>query len=280
MYKQIMISAALAVALAGGWAIADEPKTATTEAAKPAETATPAAAPAVAPAPAASTVVADGVPKDLVEKIKPLIGSAPDAIKTTPVPGVFEASFGTELLYVSADGRYVFSGDLIDAQTKTSLSETARSSGRKNLMGKLDASKTIEFKAKGDEKYVLYAFTDVDCPYCVKLHKEVPALNEKGVTVRYLAYPRAGVGSPSYKKMVNVWCADDKAAALNALKNDGKAAPDKECTNPVADDYELGQKLGVDGTPALLTADGTMIPGYRPADQLVHMLEGLATKKN
>ena len=74
--------------------------------------------------------------------------------------------------------------------------------------------------------------------------------------------------------------ADDKAAALNALKNDGKAAPDKECTNPVADYYELGQKLGVDGTPALLTADGTMIPGYRPADQLVHMLEGLATKKN
>ena len=154
MYKQIMISAALAVALAGGWAIADEPKTATTEAAKPAETATPAAAPAVAPAPAASTVVAEGVPKDLVEKIKPLIGSAPDAIKTTPVPGVFEASFGTELLYVSADGRYVFSGDLIDAQTKTSLSEMARSSGRKNLMGKIDASKTIEFKAKGDEKYV------------------------------------------------------------------------------------------------------------------------------
>ena len=276
MYKQIMISTALAVALAGGWAIADEPKVASTEAAKPVAVATPAAA----PAPAASTVVADGVPKDLVEKIKPLIGSAPDAIKTTPVPGVFEASFGTELLYVSADGRYVFSGDLIDAQTKTSLSETARASGRKNLMGKIDASKTIEFKAKGDEKYVLYAFTDVDCPYCVKLHKEVPALNEKGVTVRYLAYPRAGVGSPSYKKMVNVWCADDKAAALNALKNDGKAAPDKECTNPVADDYELGQKLGVDGTPALLTADGTMIPGYRPADQLVHMLEGLATKKN
>lgn len=221
----------------------------------------------------ATTGVMAEVPADLGEKMKPMFGSAPDSLKETPVAGVFEAKFGGEIIYVSGDGRYVFAGDLIDAQTKTSLTEEARSAERLAIMKTIDTSKTIEFKAKGEEKHVLYAFTDVDCPFCVKLHKEVPALNEKGVTVRYLAYPRAGAGSPAYKKMVNIWCADDKQTAMNQVKNEGKEVTSKECPNPVAEQFELGQKLGVNGTPALFTDSGMMIPGYRPADQLVAMLD-------
>lgn len=217
--------------------------------------------------------VADAVPADLGEKMKPMFGGAPDSLKETPVPGIFEAKFGGEIIYVSGDARYVFAGDLIDAQSKSNLTELSRSAERKEIIAKVDAASAIEFKAKGDQKHVIYAFTDVDCPFCVKLHKEVPALNEKGVTVRYLAYPRAGVGSPAYKKMVNVWCADDKQAAMNQVKNDGKEVTSKECANPVKDHFELGQKLGVNGTPALVTMDGMMIPGFRPADQLVQMLE-------
>lgn len=223
---------------------------------------------------AATGVMADDVPADLGDKMKPMFGgNAPDSLKATPVAGMFEAKFGGEIVYVTGDARYVFVGDLIDAQNKSSLTEASRSADRVAIVKTIDASKSIEFKAKGEEKHVLYAFTDVDCPFCVKLHKEVPALNEKGVTVRYLAYPRAGVGSPAYKKMVNVWCADDKAAALNQVKNESKEVTSKECTNPVAEQFELGQKLGVNGTPALLTLDGTMIPGYRPADQLVKILD-------
>jgi thiol:disulfide interchange protein DsbC len=248
MYKKLILGVAVAVALASGLAMAEVAKDA-------------------------------AVPADLGEKLKPSFGSAPDSLKATPVAGVFEATFGGEIIYVSADGRYVFSGDLIDAQTKTSLTEEARSGGRKAIMAGVDASKTIEFKAKGDEKYVLYAFTDVDCPFCMKLHKEVPALNEKGVTIRYLAYPRAGVGSPAYKKMVNIWCSDNKQEAMNKVIS-GEDIPVKDCTNPVADDFALGQKLGVNGTPALVTADGLMIPGFRPADQLVQMLDKATAKAN
>ncbi|WMP17717.1 DsbC family protein [Thiothrix lacustris] len=228
---------------------------------------------------ATSLAMADDVPADLGDKLKPMFGgSAPDSLKATPLANIFEAKFGGEIIYVSGDARYVLVGDLIDAQTKSSLTEASRSADRQGIMKTIDASKTIEFKAKGDEKHILYVFTDVDCPFCVKLHKEVPALNEAGVTVRYLAYPRAGVGSPAYKKMVNVWCADNKQEALTKVKN-GETIETKECANPVADDFALGQKLGVNGTPALVTADGLMIPGFRPAADLVKMLDAAPKAK-
>jgi thiol:disulfide interchange protein DsbC len=226
----------------------------------------------------ATAAMADGVPADLGEKLKPMFGGkAPDSLKATPLANIFEAKFGGEIIYVSGDARYVLAGELIDAQTKSSLTEASRSSDRLATMKTIDASKAIEFKAKGEEKHVLYVFTDVDCPFCMKLHKEVPALNEKGVTVRYMAYPRAGIGSPAYKKMVNVWCADNKQDALTKVKN-GETIETKDCVNPVADDFALGQKLGVDGTPALVTPEGLMIPGYRPADQLVKMLDDAKAK--
>ncbi len=268
MYKNLMLGAAIALALASTGIRAED-----TAAAPNKDT----DAPKVESKDVATPAPSAAVPSDLSEKLKPLLGVVPTSLKATPVPGIFEAKFDSDIVYVSGDGRYIFSGDLIDLQSKTSLTEAARSTERKALVDSIDASKTIEFKAKGEEKRVLYVFTDVECPFCVKMHKEVPALNDKGVTVRYLAYPRAGVGSPAYKKMVNVWCADNKQDALTKVKN-GEEIPTKECTNPVADDFELGQKLGVNGTPALLTADGQMIPGFRPADQLVKMLDAKDAK--
>ena len=243
MYKQLILGAAVSLALASG------------------------------------VVLAKDVPADLGEKLKPLFGGAPDSLKATPLDGLFEAKFGGDILYVSSDGRYIMTGEMIDAETRVSLTEQSRSTDRKELVNTIDAGKTVEFKAKGEEKHVLYAFTDVDCPFCVKLHREVPALNEQGVTVRYLAYPRAGVGSPAYKKMVNVWCAEDKQDAMTKVKN-GEEIAAKDCENPVAADFDLGRKLGVNGTPALLTTDGMMIPGYRPADQLVKMLDSAKTAAN
>ena len=210
--------------------------------------------------------------KALGEKLRPLFGDLPDAITETPVPGIYEAVFGMELIYVSADGRYFFSGDMIDGNTRTNLSENARTGARKTEMSSADPASAISFKAKGDEKYVLSVFTDVTCPFCTKLHKEVPALNDQGVTVNYYAYPRSGVGSGSYKQMVNIWCAEDQQDALTKAK-DGDQAAAKECDNPVANHFALGRKVGVTGTPALVTDDGTLIPGYRPADQLVKLLD-------
>lgn len=281
MNKKTVLSALLASLLVVGLANAED-KAAVAPAVSTETTA--AAAPAV-PAPAA-TETAKAPTTDatvdtalLNEKLKPLFGGVPDSIKPTPVSGVFEAKFGTELIYVSADGRYFFSGDLIDGTSRTNLSEQSRTVERKDMLAKVEDKDAVIFKAKGEQKHLLTVFTDVDCGYCVKLHKEVNQLNEAGVSVRYLAYPRAGVGSESYKKIVNVWCADDKQDALTKSKA-GETIAAKECENPVAKEFELGQKLGVNGTPALFTEDGTMIPGYRPADQLVKILDDMKTKVN
>lgn len=283
MNKKTMLSALLASVFMVGLANAED-KAAVAPAAS--TEATAAAAPTV-PAPtttetAKAPVAASEATVDtalLNEKLKPLFGDVPDSIKPTPVNGVYEAKFGTELIYVSADGRYFFSGDLIDGTSRTNLSEQSRTVERKEMLAKVEDKDAVIFKAKGEQKHLLTVFTDVDCGYCVKLHKEVNQLNEAGVSVRYLAYPRAGVGSESYKKIVNVWCADDKQDALTKSKA-GETIASKECENPVAKEFELGQKLGVNGTPALFTEDGTMIPGYRPADQLVKILDDMKTKVN
>ncbi|PID49682.1 MAG: disulfide bond isomerase [Proteobacteria bacterium] len=225
----------------------------------------------------------NGIPAEKVaalsEKLKPLFGDVPDQLNKTPIAGVYEVVFGTDMIYVSADGRYFFSGDLIDGQTRTNLSEAARTDARKLEMDKVLEQDAVEFKAKGEQKHLLTVFTDIDCGFCVRLHREVPKLNELGVTVRYLAYPRAGVGSPSYKKLVNVWCAEDKLEAMNKSKS-GETIADKECENPVAEQFELGRKVGVNGTPALVASNGTLISGFRPADQLVKLLDDMVASES
>jgi len=202
--------------------------------------------------------------------LKEKLRAEPTSLKESAIPNIYEAIYGTEVVYVSADGKYFISGDLIDLDTRKNLSEIAKQGIRKDLMSKQD-NKPIVFKAK-DEKYKLTVFTDIDCPYCAKLHREVPKLNEAGVTVEYLMFPRAGIGSNSYKKAVSVWCADDQLTALTTAKQ-RKPIKEKTCENPVTAQYNLGGEVGVNGTPALITSTGKLIPGYVPADRLVKMLE-------
>jgi len=128
----------------------------------------------------------------------------------------------------------------------------------------------IIFPAK-NSKHTISVFTDIDCGYCRKLHNEIDQYNAKGITVRYLAFPRAGIGSPSYDKAVSVWCEKDRQAAMTRSKS-GETLPKASCKNPVAEEYELGQLLGVNGTPALVLDNGSLLPGYVPANRLVRVL--------
>ena len=210
--------------------------------------------------------------------LKSKLRAEPSSLKESLIPNLYEALYGTELVYVSADGKYFISGDLIDMETRENLSNVSKQSVRKDIIDKQD-NKPIVFKAK-NEKYKLAVFTDIDCPYCAKLHREVPQLNEAGVTVEYLMFPRAGVGSNSFKKAVSVWCADDQLKAMTTAKEREKLE-EKTCENPITAHYNLGGELGVTGTPALITSTGKLIPGYIPADRLVKMLEKEAkTSKN
>jgi thiol:disulfide interchange protein DsbC len=178
------------------------------------------------------------------------------------------------LVYSSADGKYFVHGELYAVQEKAfvNLTEQRASGKRAKEIAAVKLKDMVVFKPQGATKAVIHVFTDVDCGYCRKLHKEVPKLNAMGIEVRYLAYPRAGIGSEDYQKMVTVWCAKDRQGAMTRFKN-GEAVPINTCAdNPVAAQYSLGDRLGVRGTPTMITATGDVIPGYVPATELAQQL--------
>ena len=198
-------------------------------------------------------------------------GVTPTEINPSPMAGVSEVLIGPRLFYISNDGKYLLQGSLIDMATRTDISEERRNGLRLAAINELGEEKMIVFPAK-DARHTITVFTDIDCGYCRKLHDEIAQYNDKGITVRYLAFPRAGVGSASYNKAVSVWCEKDKQSAMTRSKA-GEDLPKAECDNPVKEEYELGQMIGVTGTPALILEDGAMLPGYIPPARLAKALD-------
>lgn len=192
-------------------------------------------------------------------------------IKASPVGGVYEVSAGSQIFYATADGKYLFTGDLIDIAGRVNLSDQKRERAIVGAVDKLGEDKMIVIGPK-NPKHVVTVFTDIDCPYCQRFHQEVPALTNKGVKVRYIFYPRAGVGSESYKKSVAVWCAKDRGNAIGVAKAGGKLDM-KSCDNPVGEHFELAQTSGISGTPAIILDNGNVVPGYVPAEKLLAMLD-------
>jgi thiol:disulfide interchange protein DsbC len=177
------------------------------------------------------------------------------------------------MVYASADGRHFVLGEVFELRDNdlVNLAEEARDVDRATTLATLDPAQAIVFPAAGERKATLTVFTDVDCFYCQKLHEEIASYSARGIEVRYLAFPRKGIASDTYEKMVSAWCASDQQSALTKLKQK-KAIPKQECVNPVAEQFALGQSLGIRGTPALLLESGRMLPGYVGADDLVPLL--------
>ena len=159
----------------------------------------------------------------------------------------------------------------VSSEGIVNLPELARQEKRKELMAKVDATSMISFKPASGLLATVSVFTDVDCTYCRKLHREMREYHKKGIEVRYLAYPRAGIGSESYKKTVSAWCSSDPQRAITTLKR-GDNIPSRTCPNPVAAQYELGDRVGVTGTPSIVLSDGRMLPGYLSAEKLAEEL--------
>ena len=198
------------------------------------------------------------------------------SITVSELPGVYQVKIQNgPTLYSSADGQLFIAGDLYQVTNKgfVNLTEQGRSGERSEALAQLPRKEMIIFSPEGKVKDYVTVFTDIDCGYCRKLHNEVPRMNELGIEVRYLAYPRAGIGSPSYNKIVTAWCDADKNKALTALKQGKKMTLNLCKDNPVAKQFILGQKLGVSGTPAIITSSGEMLPGYMPADKLAAALD-------
>lgn len=175
----------------------------------------------------------------------------------------------------------VYRGELYEltAGSPVNITKNRNNGKREQLMAALDEKDLVVFKAKGEEKAVINVFTDIDCGYCRKLHGEVPRLNELGVSVRYLAYPRAGVTdrrtgqlTGSFKKIKSVWCDDNRQEAMNTAKRDRSIKENLDCDAPVSEHMALGYEVGVSGTPAIVIDDGRFIGGYMAADDLAQTI--------
>ncbi|BFM16748.1 bifunctional protein-disulfide isomerase/oxidoreductase DsbC [Maricurvus nonylphenolicus] len=193
-------------------------------------------------------------------------------ITASPIAGMFQVSFASgSTVYITADGSHFIAGDLfrVESDEVVNLTEEQRKVGRAELIAKVPLKEHIIFPAKGETKAFVTVFTDIDCGYCAKLHREVPALNDMGIEVRYLAYPRAGLQSASYDKIATAWCADNPQDTLTRLKNRDNSVKMAVCDdNPVGRHMQLGQMVGVRGTPAMVTESGALLPGYMPAPKL------------
>lgn len=202
-----------------------------------------------------------------------------DSINPSPLPGLFQVMAGGSVLYISTDGRYAVSGDIIDLNNdQANLTETARKEARVTGLKTLGEDQMIIFPAK-DPKYTISVFTDIDCGYCRKLQSEVPKMNDLGITVRYLPFPRSGPQSPTAEKMVKIWCAKDRRVALTNASED-KVFEGQSCTNhEILKAFQYGLMIGVSGTPSILFEDGTLVPGYLPPEKIKELAEQIKAQK-
>lgn len=200
-----------------------------------------------------------------------------DSIAPAALPGFYQVIASGQMLYVSTDGKYLIHGDVLDLGRKQNLSDDAWARFRKAELAKSPVSQRIVF-APPNPKYTISVFTDVNCGFCRALHEHIAAFNKEGIAVEYLAWPReglvttAGRPTPTYTEMVSVWCAKDRKAAFTAAK-EGRAPAPATCANPVKDQFELGVKLGVNGTPAIYGPDGRVLGGYVTPEQLLQALK-------
>jgi thiol:disulfide interchange protein DsbC len=196
-------------------------------------------------------------------------------LRGSPVPGLYELRQGGDVVYVTADGRYGFSGDIYRVADKVDITEARRKELRLELIGAVPESSMVVF-APANPKYTVTVFTDIDCQYCRALHKQIAEYNRLGVKVRYVSFPRTGPNTESWYKAEQVWCSADRRAALTDAKLD-KPLSAKRCQpNPVAAQYELGRQIGLQGTPGIVTEQGDMLPGYMPPDVLLEQLDVIA----
>lgn len=203
-----------------------------------------------------------------LEKMFPQAKTA--EIKPTDAPGVYEMELQGSYAYAYVNGDYLLIGDLYNSKDKVNIGDQKLAERMAGLIRDVPTSKMIVYGPEKPARYIT-VFTDIDCGYCQKLHREVPELNEAGIQVRYLAFPRAGIGSKSHKKYVSVWCSDDPQTSLTDAKA-GKSVPAASCDNPIEESYKLGQEVGVRGTPTIIFDDGTVTPGYIPSKELIRRL--------
>jgi len=195
-----------------------------------------------------------------------------DSIIKSPIAGLYEVMYGFNIIYISSNGRFLIQDDeIIDLVKRENLTQPRINPARIKAVNAMGEENMIIF-GKKDAKYTISVFTDIDCGYCRQMHSKINEFIENDIRIRYLFFPRAGIGSESYKKAVSVWCADDKKAAMTEYKQ-GKKLDSLACDNPILKHMALAEELGVNATPTLILPDGFILPGALSATKLKATLD-------
>jgi thiol:disulfide interchange protein DsbC len=195
-------------------------------------------------------------------------GLEKDQIVPSQVEGLYTVTIGFDIYYVSSNGKYLINGDVIELATGDKVEGTGLAAKRQRMLSTLSEQDMIVYPATTTKQTAISIFTDPTCPYCRKLHEQIPVVLEAGIDVRYLAFPRAGAESQVAIDMASIWCADDKQAAMSASKQ-GRPVKPASCEDPIAEQYGLGVAMQIRGTPAIILENGEIIAGYVPADILI-----------
>ncbi|MBM3105373.1 bifunctional protein-disulfide isomerase/oxidoreductase DsbC [Pseudomonas sp. P66] len=220
---------------------------------------------------AAATETAEQAIRKTLQTLE--LGLPVESVASSPLNGLYEVKLqGGRVLYASPDGQFVMQGYLYQIQDgkPVNLTEKTERQAIAKTVNAIPAAEMVVYPAKGETKSHITVFTDTTCPYCHKLHAEVPELNRRGIEVRYVAFPRQGLGSAGDEQLQAVWCSSDRKGALDKMI-DGKEIKAAKCANPVSKQFQLGQSIGVNGTPAIVLEDGQVIPGYQPAPQVAKL---------
>jgi len=198
------------------------------------------------------------------------------SIAESKIPGLYNVVADGHVIFMTGDGKYLIEGHAIDIDSRVDLAHEGMADARKAGLAKIPEDKKLVF-APPNPKYTVTVFTDVDCPYCREFHKQIAEYNKLGIAVEYVLYPLS-IHPGADKKAQTVWCEKDRNTAYTNAMN-GQTLPPKTCSNPIAEIGSIAQTMGIDGTPAILTSDGTQLGGYVAPAQLVQQLESLKNKK-
>jgi thiol:disulfide interchange protein DsbC len=198
-----------------------------------------------------------------------------EAVSQTPMNGLYHVQLeGGESFYANADGSHFVVGDLYqnDDGGLVNLTEQDNNQERADALAEVPESQRVVYRGVEEPRATVTVFTDTSCPYCTRLHESIPELNERGIEVNYLAFPRGGMQSSAARLMQQAWCSDNTSEALSQAFNNETLVANAGCDNPVAEQYALGLELGVQGTPAIILPDGQLVPGFVPPERLSAML--------
>ena len=211
----------------------------------------------------------------VVNKLKPFFPEIKaENISPSQLDGYYEVILTDpfiDVMYISTDGKYVIQGVVTDLELMTNLSTNRINSIKLNILESINDSDKIVFKAK-EEKYVINVFTDVDCPYCAKLHANMRQMNDLGITVKYLASPLEQLHPNAQSAMEKIWCAEDRELAMHNYKSKRYLPDSPDCINPVSDQLAISKQLGVNGTPSIFFENGTNLPGYLPPNDILNRI--------